>query len=168
MIPARRDRPRPVLGGEFVVVAFPLLGYHRIAAFAGGPAAAAAGQRVLRRRGVLGDLGNVGAADVLGRPARRPLRGLPQPAPGLGVGVLLAVYERTHRRLLRGLAVAHLALTVLIVLNTGNHYLLDVGAGVALAVACWCAGTRWAAWPRWTPEPAGTRPAQDMAPTAPR
>jgi hypothetical protein len=36
MIPARRDRPRPVLGGEFVAVAFLLLGYDRIAAFAGG------------------------------------------------------------------------------------------------------------------------------------
>jgi diacylglycerol O-acyltransferase len=260
MIPARRGRPRPALAGEVVVVAFLLVGYDRIAAFAGGRTAAAVAHarellaverplhlavearmdralaphaglgRVLSvyydvahatvTMTVLGLLYGFGPAGY--RHARRALVAInvmalglfavlpvapPRLLPGSGfhdvvafsgswgtwelptssfgrhadlyaafpslhaawaVWVLLAVYGTTRRRLLRGLAVTHLALTVLIVLSTGNHYLLDVGAGAALAVGCWCPGTRWAAWPRWTPEPAGTRPAEEMAPTAPR
>ena len=73
--------------------------------------------------------------------------------PSLHVGqatwVLLVVLASTRRRSLRGLAAAHLCLTVLIVLSTGNHYVVDVMAGAGLTVLTWCAVHGWAAtWRR--------------------
>jgi hypothetical protein len=66
--------------------------------------------------------------------------------------VLLVVVASTRRRSLRGLAVAHLALTVLIVLSTGNHYVVDVAAGAGLTVLIWCAVHGWTApWRRRFP-----------------
>ena len=53
--------------------------------------------------------------------------------------VLLAVRATTRHRMLRGLALAHVTLTVLIVVSTGNHYLLDVAAGTALTAVATCA-----------------------------
>ena len=53
--------------------------------------------------------------------------------------VLLVVVSATGRRSLRALAVAHLAITVLIVVSTGNHYLVDVAAGAGLTFLSWCA-----------------------------
>ncbi len=48
----------------------------------------------------------------------------------------LALATLSRRRWVRGLAVAHVALTVVIVLATGNHYVVDVAAGaVVLLVA---------------------------------
>jgi diacylglycerol O-acyltransferase len=51
--------------------------------------------------------------------------------------VLLAVHAMTRRRLLRGIAAGHLVITVLVVVGTGNHYLVDVAAGAALAGLAW-------------------------------
>lgn len=51
--------------------------------------------------------------------------------------VLLTVRAATVRRRYRWLAGAHVALTAVDVLATGNHYLLDVVAGMALAVTLW-------------------------------
>ncbi|MEO7979363.1 MAG: phosphatase PAP2 family protein [Sporichthyaceae bacterium] len=48
--------------------------------------------------------------------------------------VLLQVWPATGNRLLRGLAAWHGALTVLVVVATANHFLLDVVAGAATAV----------------------------------
>jgi PAP2 superfamily protein len=42
------------------------------------------------------------------------------------------VYTLTHRRAIRVLALAYPAVTTLVVLGTGNHYLLDAVAGAAL------------------------------------
>ena len=52
--------------------------------------------------------------------------------------VLLVVVSATGRRSLRLLAAAHLLLTVLIVLSTGNHYLVDVAGGAGLSLLSWC------------------------------
>lgn len=46
----------------------------------------------------------------------------------------LAVFALTRRRWVRGLAIAHVALTVLVILGTGNHYLADVIAGAACLI----------------------------------
>ena len=64
--------------------------------------------------------------------------------------VLLTVRSVTQRRGLRLLAAAHLVATALVVVTTGNHYVLDLPAGGLLAVTCW-ALTR----PRPEPLPAG-------------
>jgi hypothetical protein len=48
--------------------------------------------------------------------------------------VLLQVLAGTRLRWARGLAIAHLTLTCVVVLATANHYLLDVVAGGALAL----------------------------------
>jgi hypothetical protein len=61
--------------------------------------------------------------------------------PSLHVGwaawVLLATRAATGARWARAAAGLHLALTVVIVVATGNHYLLDVAAGALLAVGAW-------------------------------
>jgi hypothetical protein len=59
------------------------------------------------------------------------------------VWVLLVVFATTRRRLLRALAVAHLAGTVLVVLSTGNHYIVDVLAGAGVTVLLWYAVRGW-------------------------
>lgn len=53
--------------------------------------------------------------------------------------VVLAVRSLTDRPVARALAGAHLALTITIVVVTGNHYLLDVAGGAALTAASWAA-----------------------------
>jgi hypothetical protein len=58
--------------------------------------------------------------------------------------VVLQVLAGTRLRWARGLAIAHLSLTSVVVLATANHYLLDVVAGVALALV-----VQWGV--RWTP-----------------
>lgn len=50
--------------------------------------------------------------------------------------VLLVALTATRSRALRGLAAAHLLVTVAVVLLTGNHYVVDVVAGALLALAC--------------------------------
>jgi hypothetical protein len=58
--------------------------------------------------------------------------------------VLLQVWAATTRRSLRTAAATHLALTVVIVLATANHFTLDViaGAFVALLAAALSLPTR--------------------------
>ncbi len=51
--------------------------------------------------------------------------------------VALAVRAATTRRWLRALGGAHVAATVVVVVVTGNHYVLDVLAGGAALAACW-------------------------------
>jgi hypothetical protein len=67
--------------------------------------------------------------------------------PSLHVGqatwVLLVVVATTRRRSLRALAGAHLTLTILVVLSTGNHYVVDVAGGAGLTVLTWCAVNAW-------------------------
>jgi hypothetical protein len=53
--------------------------------------------------------------------------------------VLVAVWGATRRPSVRALAVAHLGLTTLVVLATGNHYVLDVVGGVFLVALAWTA-----------------------------
>jgi hypothetical protein len=57
--------------------------------------------------------------------------------------VLLAVRSGTSRRLYRSLAGLHLVLTAAVVVVTGNHYVLDVVAGVALALVVWAPTRVW-------------------------
>jgi membrane-associated phospholipid phosphatase len=52
----------------------------------------------------------------------------------------------TRRRWLRVLAVLYLPLTTVVVLATGNHYLLDVLAGVATMLAALALVTLVARW----------------------
>ena len=49
--------------------------------------------------------------------------------------VVLVAIAMTGNRVWRGLAVAHLAATVTVIVVTGNHWVLDAVAGVALASA---------------------------------
>ena len=59
------------------------------------------------------------------------------------VWVLLTVVAATPHIALQRLAWAHLALTVAVVLMTGNHYTADVVAGAGLTGGCWAlAGVR--------------------------
>ena len=51
--------------------------------------------------------------------------------------VALTVRAATSRRWLRALGGVHVGVTVVVVVVTGNHYLLDVLAGGAVALACW-------------------------------
>lgn len=51
--------------------------------------------------------------------------------------VVLAIVAATPRRRYRLLAVAHLVMTAVVVVATGNHYVLDVVIGVALTVVLW-------------------------------
>jgi hypothetical protein len=51
--------------------------------------------------------------------------------------VLRAAFASSSSRVLRTLASGHLALTVAVVIATGNHYVLDVAAGAAVAEAAW-------------------------------
>ncbi|MCU1587593.1 MAG: hypothetical protein JWN31_1086 [Frankiales bacterium] len=56
--------------------------------------------------------------------------------------VALTVWQMTGNRWLRAAACLHVAVTTAVVILTGNHYLIDVLAGAALAAACWVAATR--------------------------
>ena len=51
--------------------------------------------------------------------------------------VLLTVRSVTQHRVLRLLALAHLLTTAMVVVTTGNHYVLDLPAGSLLALVCW-------------------------------
>jgi membrane-associated phospholipid phosphatase len=53
------------------------------------------------------------------------------------VWVLRAVLAAGAGRLWRTLAAVHVVVTVAIVLLTGNHYLIDVLAGAAVAEGAW-------------------------------
>jgi PAP2 superfamily protein len=53
--------------------------------------------------------------------------------------VLRSVFASSSSRVLRGLASGHMAITVGVVVATGNHYAVDVAAGAALAEASWWA-----------------------------
>jgi hypothetical protein len=53
------------------------------------------------------------------------------------VWVVRAVWTATRSSWARALTVVHLAATVLVVVATGNHYLVDVVAGAVLAEATW-------------------------------
>jgi hypothetical protein len=53
------------------------------------------------------------------------------------VWVALAVMTMTSRWWLRGLAWLHVALTFVFVVLTGNHYVIDIVAGIATALVAW-------------------------------
>jgi hypothetical protein len=53
------------------------------------------------------------------------------------VWVALAVMTMTARWWLRGLAWLHVALTFVVVVITGNHYVIDIVAGIAAALVAW-------------------------------
>lgn len=55
------------------------------------------------------------------------------------VWVALAVWSMTDRRWLRVAVCGHVALTAIVSVFTGNHYLIDLLAGAVLAVAAWLA-----------------------------
>ena len=71
------------------------------------------------------------------------------------------VIEHTHRRSLRMLAVAYPLVTTVVVLGTGNHYLLDAVAGAAL----WLVSTFLVSTYRVT-APRATQRSDDVAPRA--
>lgn len=56
--------------------------------------------------------------------------------------VALAVWRMTGKAWLRAVALGHVALTAAVVVLTGNHYVIDLVAGAALAGACWLAVAR--------------------------
>lgn len=53
--------------------------------------------------------------------------------------VAMTVWSMTTNRWLRGLGILHVVLTTLVVIFTGNHYLIDLLAGSALTLLCWFA-----------------------------
>jgi hypothetical protein len=53
------------------------------------------------------------------------------------VWVALTVMAMTSRRWLHGLAWLHVALTFVFVVLTGNHYVIDIVAGIATALVAW-------------------------------
>lgn len=53
------------------------------------------------------------------------------------VWVALTVWSMTARRTWRALAWGHVAVTAVVVVITGNHYLVDLLAGTAAALAAW-------------------------------
>ena len=61
--------------------------------------------------------------------------------PSLHVGWALwcgvQVYSHARHRIVRAVGVAYPVLTAVVVMATGNHYLLDAFAGVAVAVLSW-------------------------------
>jgi hypothetical protein len=71
------------------------------------------------------------------------------------VWVALTVTAMTGRRWLRALAWAHVAMTVTVVVVTGNHYVVDILAGVATSAAAWSVAPLLSA--RRVPWPAGAR-----------
>lgn len=77
------------------------------------------------------------------------------------VWVLLAAVRWTRSRRLRALAGAHVALTVVVVVVTGNHYLIDVVAGAALPTGLWLLRRRRPTPPR--PPGSAQRAAQPVA-----
>jgi membrane-associated phospholipid phosphatase len=58
----------------------------------------------------------------------------------------LALYPLLRHWALRALVVAYPLMTALVVVATGNHYFLDVIAGMLLACVTWAAVTRIGAW----------------------
>jgi membrane-associated phospholipid phosphatase len=58
--------------------------------------------------------------------------------------VALVLWRLTTRTWVRALGCVHVALTSVVVVLTGNHYLVDLPAGVALALGCWLAAARFA------------------------
>lgn len=53
------------------------------------------------------------------------------------VWVALTVMSMTSRRPLRALGWAHVAMTAVVVVVTGNHYVIDIAAGAASAAFAW-------------------------------
>jgi len=66
------------------------------------------------------------------------------------VWVALTVFSMTERRLWRSVACGHVLLTSVVVIITGNHYVIDLAAGAATALASWAVVPRLA----WRPAPA--------------
>jgi membrane-associated phospholipid phosphatase len=58
----------------------------------------------------------------------------------------LALWPVVRPRILRALVVTYPLMTILVVVVTGNHYLLDTIAGAGLAVTTWIAVARIGAW----------------------
>jgi membrane-associated phospholipid phosphatase len=58
----------------------------------------------------------------------------------------LALYPVVRHWALRALAVAYPLATTLVVVATGNHFFLDVIAGVLVACVTWVVVTRAGAW----------------------
>lgn len=53
------------------------------------------------------------------------------------IWVALTVMSMTTRRSLRALAWAHVAMTFVVVIVTGNHYVIDLAAGALVVAAAW-------------------------------
>jgi hypothetical protein len=80
------------------------------------------------------------------------------------VWVVRAVWTAIRSSWARAASVMHLAATVLVVLATGNHYVVDVLAGAALAVVAWrVAGLRVPAVELPVPAGVAVRPESDPA-----
>lgn len=58
------------------------------------------------------------------------------------VWVALTVMTMTSKPVWRALGWAHVAMTSIVVIITGNHYLVDLGAGAATALVAWVAVRR--------------------------
>jgi hypothetical protein len=88
---------------------------------------------------VVAGSGTWGAWEAGGRIAdhANELASMPSLHTAWAVWVALTVTAMTGRRWVRALAWAHVAVTVTVVVVTGNHYVLDVLAGVATATASW-------------------------------
>lgn len=71
------------------------------------------------------------------------LAAMPSMHAGWALWVTLAVFAWTGRRGWRALAAAHAAVTAVVVVGTGNHWVVDVLAGWALVAVTW-----WAVRPR--------------------
>ena len=65
------------------------------------------------------------------------LAAMPSMHAGWALWVALAVHLLTTSRLLRGLGWAHVLLTAVVVVATGNHWVLDVLIGWLLVGAAW-------------------------------
>jgi hypothetical protein len=60
------------------------------------------------------------------------------------VWVTVAVWTNTRLRLVRAVAVAHPVITLVAIIATANHYLLDAVAGLATFGVCYALATLWA------------------------
>ena len=88
---------------------------------------------------VVGRSGTWGSWSTIGAVARHSAQYGAMPSLHLAwaVWVALAVHAAGAVRVARRLSLLHVALTATVVLTTGNHYVLDVVAGTALALVAW-------------------------------
>ena len=88
---------------------------------------------------IVADSGTWGSWEAAGGVAERANQfgAMPSLHAAWAVWVALTVTAMTERRLVRSLGWAHVAMTAVVVIVTGNHYVIDLVAGAAVAALAW-------------------------------